>query len=227
MTPDIEAGGVLAVVGMTREAKILAGTAALIGGGNAAVLGERLMGALSRRPAGVISFGLCGALDPALEVGAILIGETVVDERALLQADPAWTRRLVEALPEAVSVRFAGAVRPVGSPEEKAQLRQATGAAAVDLETVTVARLARRFGVPFAVLRAVSDDAGRVLPHAAQVGLGQDGRPAVGAVLASLRANPWQIGSLIRTALEAEDGFHALERARHLLGPRLGGPDLL
>ena len=64
----------------------------------------------------------------------------------------------------------------------------------------------------------------RALPHAAQVGLGPDGRPAVGAVLASLRANPWQIGALIRTALEAEDGFHALERARQALGPRLAGP---
>jgi len=47
----------------------------------------------------------------------------------------------------------------------------------------------------------------------------------VGAVLASLRSNPWQIGALIRTALEAEDGFHALERARHALGPRLAGPE--
>jgi hypothetical protein len=44
-------------------------------------------------------------------------------------------------------------------------------------------------------------------------------------VLASLRSNPWQIGALIRTALEAEDGFHALERARHALGPRLAGPE--
>ena len=95
----------------------------------------------------------------------------------------------------------------------------------MDLESYTVARLARWFGVPFAVVRAVSDAAGRALPHAAQVGLGPDGRPAIGAVLASLRSNPGQIGSLIKTALEAEDGFHALERARAALGPRLGGPE--
>jgi hypothetical protein len=42
-------------------------------------------------------------------------------------------------------------------------------------------------------------------------------------VLASLRSNPLQIGALIRTALEAEDGFHALERVRAALGPRLAG----
>ena len=70
-----------------------------------------------------------------------------------------------------------------------------------------------------------ADAADRALPHEAQVGLGVDGRPAIGPVFASLRYNPWQIGALIRTALEAEDGFHALERARHLLGPRLAGPE--
>ena len=31
-----------------------------------------------------------------------------------------------------------------------------------------------------------------------------------------------QIRRFLRTALEAEDGFHALERARNLLGPGLG-----
>jgi hypothetical protein len=87
-----------------------------------------------------------------------------------------------------------------------------------------VARLAAAYGAPFVVVRGVSDGARHALPHAAQVGLGPDGRPAVGAVLASLRSNPWQIGALIRTALEAEDGFHALERARQALGPRLAGP---
>jgi hypothetical protein len=87
-----------------------------------------------------------------------------------------------------------------------------------------VARLARWFGRPFAVVRAVSDAAATALPHAAQVGLGPDGRPAVRKVLASLRDHPLQIGALIRTALEAEDGFHALEHARQVLGPRLGGP---
>jgi len=46
----------------------------------------------------------------------------------------------------------------------------------------------------------------------------------VGAVMASLRANPWQLGALIKTALEAEDGFQALERTRAALGPRMGGP---
>jgi hopanoid-associated phosphorylase len=214
----------IAVVGMTREAKILAGATVLIGGGCAAPLAAALQDELSQGVAGVISFGLCGALDPSLKVGDVVVGESVADPDDSFPADADWAQRIVQGVPGAKLGVFARAEEVVGSPEEKAQLRRRTGAAAVDLESYVVARLARWFGAPFAILRAVSDTADRALPHAARVGLGADGRPAIGPVLASLRSNPWQIGSLVRTALEAEDAFHALERARQALGPRLGGP---
>lgn len=215
---------IIAVVGMTREAKILGGAPVVIGGGCAASLAAALQDKLSRGAAGVISFGLCGALDPSLKVGDVVVGESVADPDDGFPADAAWAQRIVGAVSGARLGSFARAEQVVGSAEEKAELRRRTGAAAVDLESYVVARLARWFGAPFAILRAVSDSADRALPHAARVGLGADGRPAIGPVLASLRANPWQIGSLVRTALEAEDAFHALERARHALGPRLGGP---
>ena len=216
---------VLAVVGMTREAKILSGAPVVIGGGDLEGLTGRIEDELRGGVAGVVSFGLCGALDPSLKVGDLVIGETVADADERFEADAAWAARIAALLPEARLGRFARAERPVASIAEKAELRQRTGAIAVDLESYSVARLARWFGVPFAVVRAVSDAADRALPPAAQVGLGADGRPAIGPVFASLRSNPWQIGALIRTALEAEDGFHALERARQLLGPRLAGPE--
>jgi len=216
----------VAVVGMTREAKILADTPSIVGGGDAGALARQLQRAFAQRVAGVVSFGLCGALDPALRVGDLVVGRAVATEDEVFDADLAWVERLGAALPTATVGRFARADRPVASADEKAQLRERTGAAATDLESHVAATIARRFGVPFVVLRAVSDAANRTLPHAAQVGLGSDGRPAIGPVLKSLGRSPWQLPSLIRTALEAEDGFHALERARDLLGPGLGGPDL-
>lgn len=225
MAPIAARGDVLAVVGMTREAKILTGGLVVIGGGDLVGLTGRLEEELRSGVAGVVSFGLCGALDPALKVGDLVIGESVADAADLFDADPAWLVRIAELLPEAKLGRFASAERPVASVAAKAELRERTGAIAVDLESFPVARLARWYGVPFAVIRAVSDAADRALPPAAQVGLGADGRPAIGPVFASLRSNPWQIGALIRTALEAEDGFHALERARQTLGPRLAGPE--
>ena len=222
MTSD--RGDILAVVGMTREAKILAGASVVIGGGDVEELTARLEDELRSGVSGVVSFGLCGALDPALKVGDLLLAGAVADAHDSYEADAAWTARLAALVSGAKVGRFARAEHPVASVADKAALLERTGAIAVDLESFPVAKLARWFGVPFVVIRAVSDAADRSLPHAAQVGLGADGRPALGPVFASLRANPWQIGALIRTALEAEDGFHALERARQALGPRLAGP---
>jgi adenosylhomocysteine nucleosidase len=224
MPPISERSDVLAVVGMTREAKILTGAPVVIGGGDLEGLTERLEDELRAGVAGVVSFGLCGALDAALRVGDLVIGEAVADDTESYDADADWIARIAALLPEARVGRFAGAERPVATAADKTELRQRTGAIAVDLESFQVAKLARRFGVPFAVVRAVSDGADRALPPAARVGLGADGRPAIGPVFASLKSNPWQIGALIRTALEAEDGFHALERARQVLGPSLAGP---
>jgi hopanoid-associated phosphorylase len=225
MKPIAGPGGILVVVGMTREAKILGPDApVLIGGGDAAALSATLEAELAAGVAGVVSFGLCGALDPSLKVGELVIGEVVFDGFDWIAAEPAWTDRLAAALPNARRGRFAHSERPVASVADKAALLATTGALAVDMESHLVARLARDYGAPFAVVRGVSDGAGRTLPHAAQVGLGADGRPAIGPVMASLRSNPFQIGALIRTALEAEDGFQALERARQVLGHRLAGP---
>ena len=150
---------VLAVVGMTREAKILAGSAVLIGGGDADALAAKLEAELRQGLAGVISFGLCGGLDPALKAGDLVVGEAVADAEALYDADAAWTARIMAALPGAIQGRFARAEAPVASVAAKAALHSATGAAAVDLESWTVARLARWFGRAFAVVRAVSDAA--------------------------------------------------------------------
>jgi len=225
MSPIAGPGGILAVVGMAREAKILGPDApVLIGGGDAAALAVALEAALAVGVAGVVSFGLCGALDPSLEVGDLVIGEAVLDGSGELAADGAWTERLAAALPDARRGAVAHAERPVASVADKAALQAATGALAVDMESHVVARLARAYGAPFAVVRSVSDGARRALPHAAQVGLAADGRPAIGPVMASLRSNPFQIGALIRTAFEAEDGFQALERAHRTLGHRLAGP---
>ena len=216
------AGEVLAVVGMTREAKILAPAQVFVAGVCPGELERKLADVIDRSIAGVISFGLCGALDPSLKVGDLVIGEAAVGPNGeVAQCDAGWAQRLAAALPEAKRGRFADAAAPVATAAAKATLRERTGALAVDLESYAAARQARWFGRPFAILRAVSDGAARDLPPAAQVGLGRDGRPAIGAVLASLRANTWQFANLVRTALEAEDAFHALERARQTLGPRL------
>ena len=102
----------------------------------------------------VISTGFCGALDPALAVGDIVVGSRVMD--------PAGRRQFAARCPETVRPHSTGAVlsldRVAVTPSEKAELR-AAGASAVEMEAAAVAERAGKRGLPFYCVRAVSDAA--------------------------------------------------------------------
>ena len=102
----------------------------------------------------------------------------------------------------------------IGSVAAKQTLFAATGAAAVDMESHIVGRVAQRHGLPFAVVRTVSDAADHALPPAALAGLKEDGQADIGAVLWSLARRPRQLPALLRTARSAGLGFKALETTK-------------
>ena len=96
----------------------------------------------------VLSIGFCGALDPALRIGDIVVsGELPTG----LQAS------FVKG--DVVSVD-----RVASTAREKCDLRAATGAAVVEMESAAVAQKARDWDVPFGCVRVVSDVAGDDLP---------------------------------------------------------------
>jgi len=87
---------------------------------------------------GLISTGFCGALDPNLRVGDIFRSQ---ESGRLLCAD-----------------------RVAVTAREKRELREKTGAAAVDMESAAVAKKAAEWGVPFQAIRVVSDTAHEDMP---------------------------------------------------------------
>jgi hopanoid-associated phosphorylase len=203
--PEADASALLVVVGLSREARVVRGGARVLIGGRG------LAPALAEPPAALLSFGLCGGLDPALQVGDMVLGESVTTADGCYTADPDWTRQLALAVPGARLTGIAAGDEIAASRATKAALRASTGAGAVDMESHLVAATAARLGVPFAVLRSVSDRADHAISHAAQAGFTAHGRPDVGAVLMALMARPMELPSLIRTAIHAATAFRALE----------------
>ena len=96
----------------------------------------------------VLSIGFCGALDPTLRIGDIVVSGEVPKRlgASFVQGD-------------VVSVD-----RVAFTAREKSDLRTATGAAVVEMESAAVARKAREWDVPFGCVRVVSDVAGDDLP---------------------------------------------------------------
>ncbi len=180
-----------------------------VGGGGAAGAEAAARRLMADGAAGLLSFGLCGGLDPALRPGTILIPEAVLDGTTRHATSPAIAARFGGPTPHLLL----GASQVAATAIEKRWLRETTGADAVDLESGAVARVAAETGLPFAVLRAVCDPAEQDLPPAALVAL--DGKGAIGLVrvLASLAARPAQLPALLALARQATAGRASLLRA--------------
>jgi hopanoid-associated phosphorylase len=206
------------VVGMVREARIVSGKGmtVLIGGGQSARLSRDLEQAMLAGAAGAVSFGLCGALHPDLDAGDVIVDSD----------HPDWLGRLQAQVPGAYPGRVSGGDVIVASVREKARLLHESGADAVDMESHILTACARRAGVPYAIVRSVSDPADRTLPTCVLAGMTSDGETNVAGVLAALARRPWELPALLRTAGEAHRAFGALADARARLGPALGCPRL-
>ena len=211
---------IIAAVGLAREARIAEGerVTAVIGGGDAAALGEALR-LVAPGAAGMISFGIAGGLDPALKPGSCIIGSAVREGHSRWEADAGWLKNLQAALPKAIVGDVVGLDWPAASAKQKRLLRDATGALAVDMESHVAARMAKDAGLPFAILRVVCDPADRDLPHAALAGMRHDGTTDVSAVLNKLLRQPSQLFALIALANHARAAFSVLTRRRKSAGP--------
>ena len=116
---------------------------------------------------------------------------------------------------------IAGVDRPLVRPDEKLALFAQTRAKAADMESHVVARAAAAAGVPFVVIRAVSDPSNRALPRAAVVGITQEGRIDAGAVAVALLRSPWECTDMLTLVLDGAQAMHRLRRVGRRAAPLL------
>lgn len=175
----------------------------------------------------LLSFGTAGALDPGLRPGDLIIPDYVRDiTRHDFAVDLEWATRLKESVPDTriTSGPLLSTETAIASPEEKARLRQETGAVAVDTESVAVARAAAAYTLPFIAVRVVLDTAHRALPTATLHAVRADGAIRLRPVLASLIGRPNEIGVLLALAGNAGRARRTLRRVGLRSLPLLIGP---
>lgn len=217
-------GGIVAVTSLALEARIALGPGVSVICSPGSQLAAALESAVARGVSGIISFGIAGGLAPGLRAGHWIVASAIKAGQQLFPTDRAWTRCLLEKLPEALHAEIVGMDAPVAESCEKRVLHARTGAAAVDTESHIAARIAAAHQVPFAACRAVIDPVDACLPPAALVGLRPDGTADVAAVFRSVVQQPRQIPDLIRTALDARIARAALYSGRRVLGAGLAFP---
>ncbi len=214
---------VIAVTGMAFEARIAAGPDVItVCATRADALVEALIAAIAKGCRGIVSFGVAGGLAPHVKPGDCIVARSIVTPQQRFDTHLEWASRLLQSIPGAMHADMAGSLQLISSPADKIALGQATGALAVDMESIVVARVAAEHGVPFAVVRVVADACHRELPPAARVDLLPDGTPDLRAVLASVIRRPHQIAGLMRVALDTRAARSTLVRVRRQMGPGFG-----
>jgi adenosylhomocysteine nucleosidase len=153
----------------------------------------------------LMSFGLAGALDPALRPGSLVLPECISADR-LFHVDLLWRGRLRNLLPSNISVAsgtLAASRHVLTSAAAKRALAQDTGACAVDMESGAIAEAAERARLPFLAVRAISDPIEFSPPSALLHAIRPDGSAYIGRLLGLLlrgRINP---SILLRLAIES------------------------
>jgi adenosylhomocysteine nucleosidase len=208
---------VAAVTGLAAEATIARrlGLRAVAAGGDAVRTEAAIQRLVGEGVTGLVSFGICGGLDPALASGSVILPRGIRSEagdRHLV--DQIWHAALAGALQSGglatATGDLLGGIAIVDTPVRKAALFRQSGAIAVDLESHLVAKAARAAGVPFVVLRVVADASGRGLPPAVMLGLDAAGRPAFSRVLASIARRPGQVPALLQVAADTRRALRVL-----------------
>ena len=178
-------------------------------------IGKRAEGVLravleDHRPSLVLSVGVCGALDPKLRAGDLVLCRTV-QAASSGDAHAASVHSDVRFLSQALAAAEAGGVcvrvgqsltvdRVVGEPAEKEALRESSGLDVVEMESYWVGMVARERGLPFLTARVVLDEQGDTLPALPGVVL-PDGSTRLLRVLPHALKHPGQVPRILSMAV--------------------------
>jgi nucleoside phosphorylase len=170
----------------------------------------------------LVGQGVCGALDPALKSGDVIVADRVLEaapesNSASWETDGAWTEAVYAAIKDTgLPVRRGSLLtnlQPVFSADEKTSLFRQHDALAVDMESAAIARAAGEAGLPFLIVRTVCDAADRNIPRSAMDIVARDGRVRPAALILTLLRNPSLIFSLLRMKKDYDAALASLKAA--------------
>ena len=151
----------------------------------------------------LVSFGLAGGLDPTLRAGTIFLPTEVMDgQDRVLPTSNGWRDRVGQALIASAPIiagRLLSSSQAIIGVRDKADAFHATGACAVDMESMALARAAASRGLPFLAVRVIVDTAQDALPPALMAAT-DSGHLRIWRLISWLALAPTNIVDLIRLA---------------------------
>lgn len=221
--------------GLVEKSAIQGGSACLPEGiiviisGNGAENGRLAAENLLKKGAtALVTWGSAGALHPALLPGSLVLPEKILSPgQSRLAVDVAWHRRLSDCLGEHFKLHTGPLFQSptiLTDPFEKANLFTKYHAIAVDMESASVASVARREKVPFVAIRSVADTADMIIPVSAIEATDEHGRLRLLRMFKGLARNLEDFPLMLRLGRNFYAALNTMKSVRRIAGKKLMAP---
>ena len=169
----------------------------------------------------LISWGCAAALNASLKQGDLILADKLIDAGNVEMAvDADWhdyTKNLLSASVIVHTGCLAESKSIVSFSKDKKQLHSITGADALDMESIAIARIAKQHALPFLVIRVIADPVNMNLPQAINYSLNDQGEVVLGKLLLFLFLHPAELSGLIKLGLH----FNAARKTLKLVAKHL------
>lgn len=170
----------------------------------------------AEKPDLILSIGVSGGLAVGLEAGSLVAATSIHSDIAGLNSwfesddDAQMRSELIPSCGDIQCGKLITAEEPVLTPEDKLFMHERTGALAVDMESIAVAQTAKKAGIPFGCIRAISDDSKRGIPLESLAGVDETGKTQLGPILKAIMKRPSLIFELIPMGRDYSKALKAL-----------------
>jgi adenosylhomocysteine nucleosidase len=186
--------------------------------------------AIAAHPRTIVSSGFCGGLLPGPQVGHVVVATRVLDgsgEGTPIDCDKAGVKQWLNLIEKAGVPCHSGDLTSVSaavtSVAAKAELARRSGAIAVDMESYAIASLAQKAGIPFLLLRSISDSSDDALPPEVGGFLDENGNVRAGQVAKFAIKGPRNIKMLMTLKSRSDKAVAGLTSAWQSLSPFFSG----
>jgi hopanoid-associated phosphorylase len=153
----------------------------------------------------LMSWGCAAALCASLKPGDLILADELIDAGNIeVATDIDWLNHTKNSLANFVDIhsgRLAESTSIVSSSKDKKRLHSITGAVALDMESIAIARVAGQHMLPFLAIRVIADPVDMNLPRAINYSVNGQGDVVLGKLLLFLFLHPAELPGLIKLGL--------------------------
>lgn len=149
----------------------------------------------------LISWGTAAGLSKILKAGDLLLPDLIMDENGTeYTANSHFKNQLIKLLPNDISYEsglLCESINILKDVEEKGAFKKKHNAIACDMESATIAKLAKQKGISFNALRVITDDYKTTVPKTVFLSINENGDFKITKFIFQLILNPKDIFQII------------------------------